>query len=63
MAEQIKVGYGPRAIAIDSFGNARLANTLGHPGAMQELALTMVWVLVRLSDPETFGTAGISAPC
>lgn len=38
-AEQIKVGYGPRAIAIDSLGNAWVANTLGHPGLMEKLAL------------------------
>jgi streptogramin lyase len=38
-AEQIKVGYGPRAIAIDSLGNAWVANTLGHPGVMEKLAL------------------------
>jgi streptogramin lyase len=38
-AEQIKVGYGPRAVAIDSLGNAWVANTLGHPGTMETLAL------------------------
>jgi DNA-binding beta-propeller fold protein YncE len=30
-AEQIKVGFIPRAIAIDSLGNAWVANALGHP--------------------------------
>jgi hypothetical protein len=38
-AEQIKVGYGPRAVAIDSLGNAWVANTLGHPGTKEKLAL------------------------
>ncbi len=38
-AEQIKVGYGPRAIAIDSLGNAWVANTIGHPGTKEKLAL------------------------
>src|SRR5271157_6609245 len=38
-AEQIKVGYGPRAIAIDSLGNAWVANTLGNPGTAEKLKL------------------------
>ncbi len=38
-AEQINVGYGPRAVAIDSLGNAWVANTLGHPGTREKLAL------------------------
>jgi len=38
-AEQIKVGFGPRAVAIDSLGNAWVANTIGHPGTMEKLAL------------------------
>ena len=38
-AEQIKVGYGPRAVAIDSLGNAWIANTLGHPGLREKAAL------------------------
>jgi streptogramin lyase len=40
-AEQIMVGYGPRAVAIDSLGNAWVANTVGHPGTRKKLAL--VW--------------------
>lgn len=44
-AEQIKVGYGPRAIAIDSLGNAWVANTLGHPGPMEKLAL--IWNKIK----------------
>ncbi len=38
-AEQIKVGFAPRAIAIDSLGNAWVANTLGHPSTKEMLAL------------------------
>jgi hypothetical protein len=37
-AEQITVGYAPRAVAIDSLGNAWVANTVGHPGTMEKLA-------------------------
>jgi len=37
-AEQIKVGFGPRAIAIDSLGNAWVANTIGHPDTREKLA-------------------------
>jgi hypothetical protein len=38
-AEQITVGYGPRAVAIDSLGNAWVANTIGHPDTREKLAL------------------------
>jgi streptogramin lyase len=38
-AEHIKVGYGPRAVAIDSLGNAWIANTLGHPSRREKVAL------------------------
>ncbi|MFZ1539736.1 MAG: hypothetical protein WAT23_20425 [Chromatiaceae bacterium] len=38
-AEQIKVGFAPRAIAIDSLGNAWVANTVGHPSTQEMLAL------------------------
>jgi len=37
-AEHIEVGYAPRAIAIDSRGNAWVANTVGHPGTAEKLA-------------------------
>ncbi|WP_346837805.1 hypothetical protein [Microbulbifer sp. SAOS-129_SWC] len=37
-AEQFKVGYAPRAIAIDSRGNAWVANTVGHPSTREKLA-------------------------
>jgi DNA-binding beta-propeller fold protein YncE len=38
-AQQIEVGYGPHGIAIDSLGNAWVANTLGHPSAREVIAL------------------------
>jgi hypothetical protein len=38
-SEQIKVGFAPRAVAIDSLGNAWVANTVGHPGTREKLAL------------------------
>jgi len=38
-AEQFKVGLAPRAIAIDSLGNAWVANTVGYPGTKEKLAL------------------------
>jgi len=38
-AEQIKVGFAPRAIAIDSLGNAWINNTVGHPDSREKLAL------------------------
>jgi DNA-binding beta-propeller fold protein YncE len=38
-AEQIKVGFGPRGVAIDSLGNAWVANALGHPDLKEKLAL------------------------
>jgi DNA-binding beta-propeller fold protein YncE len=37
-AEEIKVGFAPRAVAIDSLGNAWVANTVGHPDTMENLA-------------------------
>ena len=38
-AERIKVGFVPRGVAIDSLGNAWVANLLGHPGTKEKLAL------------------------
>jgi hypothetical protein len=38
-AEQIKVGFVSRGVAIDSLGNAWVANALGHPGTREKLAL------------------------
>jgi DNA-binding beta-propeller fold protein YncE len=41
-AEAFKVGFAPRAIAIDSQGNAWVANTVGHPDTKEKLALIKV---------------------
>jgi hypothetical protein len=38
-AEQIEVGFAPRAVAIDSQGNAWIANTVGHPSTAEKAAL------------------------
>ncbi len=38
-AEHFEVGLAPRAIAIDSRGNAWVANTIGHPGSEERAAL------------------------
>jgi DNA-binding beta-propeller fold protein YncE len=38
-AEQLTVGYSPHAIAIDSHGNAWVANSLGEPGTREKLDL------------------------
>jgi len=53
-AEQITTGYGPRAIAIDSLGNAWVANTLGHPGLMEKLEL--VWNKIKMWFEDHFGS-------
>jgi streptogramin lyase len=37
-AEHFEVGFAPRAVAIDSRGNAWVANTVGHPGTQEKLA-------------------------
>jgi len=37
-AEEFTVGFAPRAIAIDSRGNAWVANTVGHPGTAEKAA-------------------------
>lgn len=38
-AKQFKVGIALRAVAIDSQGNAWVANTVGHPDTVERLAL------------------------
>jgi len=50
-AEQIKVGFGPRAIAIDSLGNAWIANTLGHLSARAKLTLIMDKLSLMVKSP------------
>jgi hypothetical protein len=44
-AELFKVGFGPRAIAIDSLGNAWVCNTLGSPGVREEAQL--IWDKIK----------------
>lgn len=41
-AEQLTVGYSPHAIAIDSQGNAWVANTLGEPSVKEKLDLLRI---------------------
>jgi streptogramin lyase len=38
-AEEIKVGYSPHAVAIDSQGNAWIGNLIGHPDTREKLEL------------------------
>ncbi len=38
-AEEIKVGFSPHAVAIDSRGNAWVGNLVGHPETEEKLAL------------------------
>lgn len=38
-AEEIKVGFGPHGVAIDSLGNAWVVNSVGHPDTIEKLAL------------------------
>ncbi len=38
-AEQIEVGFGPRGVAIDSLGNAWVANSIGHPSTKEKLEM------------------------
>jgi hypothetical protein len=49
-AEQIKVGLVPRGVAIDSLGNAWVANALGHPRIKEKLALAETMVKSKLED-------------
>ncbi|MBX3437257.1 MAG: hypothetical protein KF861_07205 [Planctomycetaceae bacterium] len=51
-AEQIKVGFAPRAVAIDSLGNAWVANTVGHPGTKEKLALLEEKLKSKIDDLE-----------
>ena len=49
-AEQINVGYAPRAVAIDSLGDAWVANTVGHPDTREKLALVEEKLKSRLES-------------
>jgi len=49
-AEQFEVGFAPRAVAIDSQGNAWVANTVGHPDTEEKLALIKVKLEARVEN-------------
>jgi len=49
-AEHFKVGFAPRAIAIDSQGNAWVANTVGHPDTAEKLALIKVKLEAKIES-------------
>jgi len=49
-AEQIEVGYGPRAVAIDSLGNAWIANTFGHPGLLEKMEVAFSQLKSRVES-------------
>ena len=50
-AEQITVGYAPRAVAIDGLGNAWIANTVGHPTTKEALALVESKLKAKIESP------------
>jgi streptogramin lyase len=49
-AEQIKVGFVSRGVAIDSLGNAWIANAFGHPGTREKLALVEKMLKSKLEN-------------
>jgi len=49
-AEEFEVGLAPRAIAIDSQGNAWVANTVGHPDTEEKLALLTTKLESKVGD-------------
>jgi hypothetical protein len=51
-AEHFEVGYAPRAVAIDSRGNAWVANTVGHPGTAEKLAFVEDKLKAKLESLE-----------
>jgi hypothetical protein len=55
-AELIKVGFGPRAIAIDSLGNAWVCNALGSPGVREKAQL--VWDKLKAKVESLGGSKG-----
>jgi len=57
-AEELKVGYSPHAIAIDSQGNAWVANTMGEPSKMEMLHLLWNKVKSKLT-PEGKGDKAV----
>ncbi len=55
-AEQITVGFGPRAVAIDSLGNAWVNNTIGHPGTKEKLDLVKSKLKSKVQSLENSGS-------
>jgi DNA-binding beta-propeller fold protein YncE len=51
-AERIKVGLVPRGVAIDSLGNAWVANALGHPRIKEKLALAESMIRSKLDGSQ-----------
>ena len=60
-AVEFKVGYSPHAIAIDSKGNAWVANSIGHPGAMEKLAFVKEKLESKLASREGSASAEVRA--
>ncbi|MCB1494823.1 MAG: hypothetical protein KDJ86_03475 [Bauldia sp.] len=63
-AETFKVGFAPRAVAIDSQGNAWVANTVGHPDTAEKLALIKDKIeskIEGLTDPQSKAEAEAKA--
>jgi hypothetical protein len=67
-AEEIKVGFSPHAIAIDSQGNAWVGNLIGHPAEREKLDLVKQTIKAKLearkgtmSGSATAGTTRIRA--
>lgn len=52
-AEQIKVGFGPHGIAIDSLGDAWVANTIGHADTREKLDLVMQKLKSKVENLES----------
>jgi streptogramin lyase len=51
-AEEIKVGFSPHAIAIDSLGNAWVGNLVGHPDTREKLDLVRQTIESKLAARE-----------
>lgn len=51
-AVAFEVGYSPHAIAIDSKGNAWVANSIGHPGTMEKLAFVEEKIKAKFASHE-----------
>lgn len=56
-AEEIKVGFSPHAISIDSQGNAWVGNLVGHPGVGEKLELAKQAIEAKLDARMTTQSA------